>query len=243
MSSEQQAAYSMASLPADERPRERLHRLGSEAMSTAELIAIVLGSGMKGCSVLQLANQVVSRFGSLPALAEATIAELCSIKGLGKAKAVQLKAAFSLGERISRQSTRPKYRIENPLHVYNLVKDELANEKKEWFVVILLDVKGFVITQEVVAIGTLSETLVHPREVFYPAIRHCAASMILVHNHPSGDPSPSKEDYAITDTLVKVGALMSIPVRDHIIVGKERYVSFKQEGFSFTPSEPFSAHF
>jgi len=236
MSDEKQAQYSMAALPADERPRERLHRLGSEAMSTAELIAIVLGSGMKGCSVLQLANQVVSHFGSLSALAEATVAELCLIKGLGKAKAIQLKAAFSLGGRLSKQSFTQKYRIESPLHAYNLVKDELANEKKEWFVVILLDVKGFVIAQEVVAIGTLSETLVHPREVFYPAIRHCASSVILIHNHPSGDPKPSKEDYTITEILVKVGSLMSIPVRDHIIIGKERYISLKQEGFSFVSS-------
>lgn len=238
MSSEPKTSYCMASLPADERPRERLDRLGPEAMSTAELVAIVLGSGMKGCSVLQLASQILAHFGSLPALAEATIAELSSIKGLGKAKAIQLKAAFSLGARMSQLSVLPKYRIETPLHVYNLVKDQLANEKKERFIVVLLDVKGVVIAQEVVAIGTLSETLVHPREVFYPAIRHCASSMILVHNHPSGNPDPSKEDYAITEVLLKVASLMSIPIQDHIIVGKEGYISLKQKGFSFTPSIP-----
>lgn len=225
--------YSILNLPEEERPRERLHRHGPEAMSSAELIAIVLGSGMKGKPVLQLAHELVGKFGSLKNLAEATVSELCQVKGLGMAKAVQLKAVFSLGTRLSKQEISPRYRIESPIHAYNLVKDEMEKEKRELFVVILLDTKGFVIIHQVVSIGTLSQTLIHPREVFYPAIRHNAASMILAHNHPSGDPTPSKEDFEVTNALIKVGQVMSIPVHDHIIIGSSKYISLKQSGFSF----------
>lgn len=217
-------------MPAEERPRERLLQHGPEAMATAELIAIILGSGMKGCSVLQLSQAIVNRFGSIQNLSEATIEELCQIKGLGQAKALQLKAAFSLGIRVSKQAPSIKYRIEHPLHAYNLVKDELEKEKRELFVVILQDIKGCVLNHQVVAIGTLSNTLVHPREVFYPAIRHSAASMILIHNHPSGDPTPSQQDFEITKKLIEVGKLMGIPVNDHIIVGEQSYVSLRQRG-------------
>lgn len=225
--------YSIWSLPQDERPRERLHRCGAEALSTSELIAIILGSGMKGRPVLQLAHEIVAHFGSAQGLSDATVSELCQIKGLGAVKAIQLKAAFSLGARLSKQVISPKYRIEHPVHAYNLVKDELATEKREFFVVILLDTKGYVIAQEVVAIGTLSETLVHPREVFYPAVRHKAASLILVHNHPSGDPTPSGEDHEVTEQLINAGSMMSIPVHDHLIIGASSYCSMRQRGFRF----------
>lgn len=226
-------AYSIWSLPEQERPRERLHRLGAETLSTTELIAILLGSGTQGQPVLQLAHAILARFGSIQAISEATIAELCQIKGLGNAKAVQLKAAFNLGVRLSKQVLSPKYRIEHPVHAYNLVKDALANEKREIFIVLLLDTKGCVITQEIVSIGTLSETLIHPREVFYPAVRHKAASLILVHNHPSGDPTPSKEDYEITRVLVNAGNMMSMAVQDHLIIGASSYISLRQHGFDF----------
>lgn len=225
--------YSIKDLPVDERPRERLNRCGAEALSTAELIAIILSSGIKGKPVLQLAHDIVHQFGSAQGLADATLSELCAIKGLGTAKAIQLKAAFSLGTRLSKHIFSPKYRIKHPVHAYNLVKDELAHQKREFFVVILLDTKGFVITQEVVTIGTLSETLIHPREVFYPAIRHKAASMILVHNHPSGDPSPSEEDHEVTQQLIDASALLSIPIQDHLIIGATSYCSLRQHGFPF----------
>lgn len=232
-SSTQIPSYSIWSLPEQERPRERLHRFGAETLSTTELIAILLGSGTRGQPVLQLAHEILARFGSIQALSEATIAELCQIKGLGNAKAVQLKAAFNLGVRLSKQVLSPKYRIEHPVHAYNLVKEALASEKREIFVVLLLDTKGCVIAQEIVSIGTLSETLIHPREVFYPAIRHKAASLILVHNHPSGDPTPSKEDYEITRVLVNAGSMMSIQVQDHLIIGTASYISLRQQGYDF----------
>ncbi len=233
MTDQEAPSYSVLDFPAEERPRERLQRFGAESMSTAELIAIILGSGSKGSPVLQLAHELVARFGGLQGLAEATIAELCDIKGLGLAKAVQLKAAFSLGSRLASQPRGCRYRIENPIHAYHLVKEELASEKREVFMTILLDTKGYVINHQVVAIGTHSQTLVHPREVFYPAVRHKAASLILIHNHPSGDPSPSEEDIEVTKNLSKVGLLMSIPVRDHLILGHNQFISFRQKGFAF----------
>lgn len=226
--------YSIQELPEEERPRERLIRFGPESLSTSELIAVILGSGTKTVPVLQLAQEIVIRFRTLSQLSEATIAELCQVKGVGLAKAIQLKAAFNLGLRVGKQAPGPKYRIENPSHAYHLVKDELERETRELFVIILQDVKGYVICHEVVSIGSLSNAIVHPREVLYPAIRHKAASLILVHNHPSGDPTPSVEDYEITQILVKAGHLLSIPVNDHLIIGDRRFISLRQEGFCFS---------
>ena len=208
--------YCIQQLPEEERPRERLIRSGAESLSTAELIAIILGSGSKSKPILQLAHEVVSRFNGLRQLAEATLTELLEIKGIGLAKAIQLKAAFNLGMRASKQVVTPKYRIEHPLHAYYLLKEELENEKRELFVVILQDVKGYVICHEVVSIGTLSQTLVHPREVFYPAIRHKAASLIVAHNHPSGDPTPSLEYLALTKVLIETGGLKPITLQRHL---------------------------
>jgi DNA repair protein RadC len=225
--------YSIFHLPEEDRPRERLIRYGSESLATAELIAIILGSGTKAAPILKLAQELVARFGNLRKLAEATISELCEIKGIGPVKAIQLKAAFSLGMRASKQSISPKYKIEHPLHAYHLIKDELESEKKEIFVVILQDVKGFVICHEIVSIGSLSQTLVHPREVFYPAIRHKAASLILAHNHPSGDATPSPQDYELTKTLVEASRLIYIPIYDHLIIGYQQYTSLRQKGFIF----------
>jgi DNA repair protein RadC len=225
--------YSIQHLPEEERPRERLMRTGAESLSTPELIAIILGSGSKTNPVLQLAHEVVGRFGGLRDLAEATFAELLEIKGIGITKAIQLKAALNLGMRVSKQAIAPKYRIEHPSHAYYLIKEELEYEKRELFVVILQDAKGYVICHEVVSIGSLSQTLVHPREVFYPAIRHKASSLIVAHNHPSGDPTPSSQDYELTTLLVEAGRLMSIPLHDHLIIGRQCYFSLRQQGFSF----------
>jgi DNA repair protein RadC len=225
--------YSLQQIPIDERPRERLKRQGPEALTTAELVAILLGSGIQGKSVLMLAQELVNRFGSLRALSEATIAELREVKGLGEAKAIQLKAAFSLGAKAASQINPPKFKISNPVHAYNLLKEELECEKREIFICILQDAKGYVISHEVVSIGSLTESMVHPREVFYPAIRHKAASIILAHNHPSGDPTPSESDYQTTKALVNASHLISIPIHDHIIIGLGRYVSLRQLGVAF----------
>lgn len=225
--------YSIHSLPVDERPRERLYNRGAEALSNSELLAIILGSGMRGKSVIQLSQELLSKFGGLEQLAEATIEELCEVKGLGRAKAIQLRALVSLAGRLSQKTQSVKMKIDHPQSAYNLVRDELESQKKEVFSVVLMDVKGFVINRQVVSIGTLSHSLIHPREVFYPAVRHKAASILLAHNHPSGDPTPSKEDIQVTEKLIEVGKMMGIPVRDHIIVVRDRFTSLRQEGLVF----------
>jgi len=220
----------MQSIPLDERPRERLLKHGPEALSTAELVAVILGSGMKEKPVLQLAQDVVAHFGSMEKLVDATIEELCQIKGLGRAKAIQLRAAFALGIRAANTADQIREKLHNPMHVYRLVKEMFQREKKERFVVLLQDVKGCLVHMHTITIGTLSHNLVHPREVFYPAIRHTAASIILSHNHPSGDPTPSADDIATTIQLVAAGKTMGIPVRDHLIVGDGAFISLRQEG-------------
>lgn len=225
--------YSIQQLPEMERPREKLARFGSESLSTVELIAVILGSGTKENPVLQLAQQLLMHFGGLKKLSEATVEEICQIKGIGQAKAIQLKAVFGIGAKISQQSIPAKYRIENPVHVFHLLKDEIGNNDQEMFFVILLDTKGFVICHQVVFIGTLTNVLVHPREVFYPAIRHKAASIILAHNHPSGDCTPSPEDIEITKTLIEGGKLIDIQLKDHVIISESSYVSLRQHGIAF----------
>jgi DNA repair protein RadC len=231
--SENHNNYTIKHLPLGERPRERFIRHGEEAMTTAELIAIILSNGIKGKTVLQLSHELLSHFGSLERLSGASIEELCQIKGLGLAKAVQIKAAFSLGLRSVRNAELPKYQIKTPLHAYNLLKDDLVHKKREHFVIVLLDAKGFLIRTEVISIGTLTNTLVHPREVFHPAVRHNAASIILVHNHPSGDPTPSHNDYSMTEQLVASSKVMGISVNDHLIIGKDGYVSLREKGVVF----------
>lgn len=227
------SCYTIHHLPEEERPRERLMRHGVESVSTTELLAILLGSGIKGRHVLQLAAELVSHFGSLKQLSEATVEELCQIKGLGQAKAIQLKASFALGVRLSQVSSIVKYKVDTPVSAYNLIKESLETEKSEHFITILLDTKGYVIKYETVSIGTLSNTLIHPREVFYPAIRHKAASIILAHNHPSGDPTPSRQDFEVTKKLTEVGELIGIKVNDHIVIGQGSYISMRQQGFEF----------
>jgi DNA repair protein RadC len=203
-------------------------RYGAESLSAAELIAILLGSGSKTTPVLQLSQEILANFGSLEKLADATVEELCQVKGIGPAKAIQLRAAFNLGVRMSQQVLSPRFKIEHPVHAYNLVKEQLQVEKRELFVIILLDNRGSLIGQHTVAIGTLTFAPVHPREVFYPAIRHKAASIILAHNHPSGDLTPSKQDIELTKQLVEAGKLVGIPVNDHVIVSNQGYLSLRQ---------------
>lgn len=229
-----QEGYSIRQLPESERPRERLGRHGPDALSSAELVAIILGSGTKGRSVLQLSQELIAHFGSLERLAQATAAELRQIKGLGQAKSIQLMAVFGIANRVNQHKSPARMRVESPHQAYQLVKKELENEKRELFVVILQDIRRQVIRHEVVAVGTLSNILVHPREVFYPAIRHKATSMILVHNHPSGDPTPSPQDRHLTTVLVEAGKLIGISVTDHLIIGRDCFLSLRQEGMAFS---------
>ncbi len=219
--------YRVSDLPEEERPRERLLLYGEESLSASELVAIILGSGTRGRSVVQLAKELLATFGSLERLADASIEELCCFKGLGRAKAIQLKAAVSLGKRVSRGSTVLRPAVRTAQQAYALLRNRLEGEGQERVIVLLLDTKSCLIAQEMISLGTVAQVLVHPREVFHPAIRHQAASLILAHNHPSGDPTPSPEDKLLTRQLLAASRVMSIPLNDHLIIGKGTYVSLR----------------
>jgi DNA repair protein RadC len=219
----------LSKLPAQERPRERLVKLGPDALSLTELLAILLTTGTKDKSVLELAHEMVVRFRSPQALLEASIAELMEVKGIGPAKAIQLKAAFGIALKII-----PKpFIATDPIHAkeaYELVRHDLAGQKQEMLMVVLKDVKGRLIALKKVSIGTLSDVLVHPREVFFPAVRHKASSLILAHNHPSGDPTPSKADLELTKHLIRSSQVMGIHLDDHLIIGSGSFVSLRESG-------------
>jgi DNA repair protein RadC len=225
--------YSVLDLPKHERPRERLQRYGEETLASAELIAILLGSGTRTMPVLQLGQALLSHFGSLQKLAAASIEELCEVKGVGQAKALQLKAAFTLGARARSNDTPPKIKVEHPSQAYHYIREKLECKEQEHFAAIFLDARGNVITDEIISVGTVSEVLVHPREVFHPAIRHRASGMIVVHNHPSGELAPSNADIELTRDLIKTGELIGIPVQDHLIVTAQGYYSFRQHRLVF----------
>ncbi len=218
------------SLPSEERPRERLEREGIEALSIAELLAIVLGSGTQGKSVLDLSQELLEHFGGLEKLLDASIIELMQIKGIGKTKAILLKAVFGIAIKCRKPFSTQKYFIASAKEAYDLAQGEIAHIPKEVLLVILRDVRGNLIHYEQVAVGTLSQVLVHPREVFYPAVRYKAHSLIIAHNHPSGDPKPSQADFALTRALAQAGQVMNIGLDDHLIVCRDRYVSLRELG-------------
>ena len=220
---------SLQSTPVQERPRERLLQHGVNALSLAELLAILLTTGTKGKSVLELAHEIVSHFGGLEGLLDASLEEIMEIKGIGKAKAIQLKAAFGIAIKSTQAVLSPLEKV-GAKQAYELIKHDLSHEKQEILMVILKDVKGRLISYEKVSIGTLSEVLIHPREVFYPAVRHKASSLILAHNHPSGDPTPSRADLELTHRLLCSSKIMGIGLDDHIIVGKGAFISLKELG-------------
>lgn len=227
-------AFAMKNMPEHERPRERLATQGPEGLLDAELLAILLGSGMKGKSVLQLSQEILMHAGSLETLAQASLEELQTIQGVGPAKALQLIALFALARRIA---SAPLESLREPItdatQAYNLVKPQLEQQTRELFVVLLQDVRKRLICTELIAIGSLTQVIVHPREVFYPAIRHKASSLIVAHNHPSGDPTPSPQDKHLTQTLIKTGQLLGIPLTDHLIIGHGRFVSLCDAGVNF----------
>jgi DNA repair protein RadC len=205
-------------------------RMGSDSLSNAELLAILLRTGSSGQSVIGLAEHLLARFGGLRSLMEADIQELVAIPGMGPAKAVQLQAAIEVGRRIARLSREPAATIRSPQDVADLLMDRLRFEKKEHFIVIHLDTKNQVIGEEVASIGSLDSSIVHPREIFKSALKKSSASIICVHNHPSGDPTPSREDILVTKRLFEVGQLMGIEVLDHVIIGEHRFTSLKEKG-------------
>ncbi len=211
-------------MPRAKKPRERLRERGAEGLRDAELLALLLGSGYKGKNVLQVAGRIISEY-SLKGLAAMPPDKLRKIKGIGPARACSIKAALELGKRLSGEEEP----IISPKHVADIVVD-ISRSKKENFVVLYLDVRNQLIHREMVSTGTLNANLVHPREVFQPAIVKCGASLILTHNHPSGDTTPSDADIALTKRLIKAGKIMGIEILDHVIVARRSYLSMKDEG-------------
>lgn len=217
-------------MPEDMRPRERMLKLGPEALTTVELLAILLRTGTKSVSALDLATHLLARAEGILGLTECSVEELCCVKGIGPAKVAQLKAAVELGRRLSSEMPGPKHTIKSPSDVHNLLKERMRYYDREHFKVIFLNTKHQVMGVETVSVGSLDASLVHPRELFKNSIKRSAAALILAHNHPSGDPSPSSEDITITRRLVEAGKIIGIQILDHIIIGDSGYVSLKEHG-------------
>ena len=224
-------SFTVRDLPKPERPRERLQKLGPEALSSQELLALVIGRGIPKKSVMIIAQELLARFRNVKAISQATLEELSQIKGIGLAKAAQIKACFELGKR---EDLEPPdlvpFDIKNPEAVVKAIRVSLQDKAKEHFKLILLNSRNRVIAISTISIGTLTTSLVHPREVFKEAIMHSAASVVLAHNHPSGDPDPSEDDLKITKKLVESGKILGIEVIDHIIIGKIDHYSFREKG-------------
>ncbi|MES2344585.1 MAG: DNA repair protein RadC [Chlamydiota bacterium] len=222
---------SLCNLPQDERPRERLLHFGIEALSLSELLAIVLGTGTKGKNVLQLADELLMRFQGLNGLLEASVEELSEIKGIGKTKAILLQAVFGIALKSRKINMNGKIFIKTSQAAFDLASGELSHQKQEMLLVILRNVKRQLIHYETVSVGTLSEVLIHPREVFYPAIRHKAHDVIIAHNHPSGDPTPSKADIELTRLLAQSSYILGIGLADHLVVGARSFASMRDLGY------------
>ena len=212
-------------LPKVERPREKLMQYGPEKLSNSELLAILLRSGKKGKNVIELANKILKRF-SKDELPNLTFNDLKDYSGLGPAKACEIIACFELGKRLLKDKKAEIYL--KPKEVWEELKD-LRDHKKEHFVIFYLDSRNQEIKREIISVGSLNANLVHPREVFEPAVRHLAAQIILAHNHPSGDPEPSEDDLEITKRLTESGKILGIEVVDHIIITKTGFLSFKEK--------------
>ena len=217
-------------LPEEERPRERLVRNGPESLSNAELLAIILRTGSRAENVVSMSSRILSEY-SIKQLSLANIKRLMQIHGIGEAKASQISAVFELARRLEIFVEEPKRKVRSPKDVYTLMYPKMREQKKERFITLYLDTKNQILKEETVSIGSLNASIVHPREVFKSALLESSASVIMIHNHPSGDPSPSREDILVTEKLVEGGKLLGIDVLDHIIIGDGKYVSLKDEGF------------
>jgi DNA repair protein RadC len=230
------ARYRIKEWPAGDRPRERLRTAGADALSARELIAILIGSGTEGHSAVDVAGALLGATnGSLRRLAALPHPELQRTAGVGPATAARLVAALELGRRLAREGPLDRGRVRGPRDIYELCAPAMRDLQQEEFRVLLLNTQHAVTQEVVVTRGILDASVVHPREVFRTAIAESAAALLLVHNHPSGDPTPSPEDRQVTQQLVAAGTLLGIPVLDHIIIGDARYVSFVEAGLLGAP--------
>ena len=222
-------------LPQGERPRERLKEYGAKHLSNTELVAILLRTGLQGENVLSLSSKVLMQFGGLAGLGRSTIGELCAVRGLSEAKACQILAALELGRRSVSQSPEERVAINSPQDVANLLMGEMSLLEQEHLRVLLLNTKNEVMKIQEIYVGNVNSSVVRPAEVIRPAVRENAPSIIVVHNHPSGDPTPSQEDVSITKDLVAAGKLLGVELLDHVIIGSQnRFVSLNEKGLGFS---------
>ena len=233
-------SFRIKDLPRNERPRERLAEQGAESLKNSELIAILLRTGLRGASAIQVAEQLLTAFGTLDNLARASWQDLCRIKGIGRDKAIALKSAFTLASRMAAELHRELPVLDTPESIAGLLREENRLYEVENFQVVLLNTRRRLIRVEQISQGTLDTILVHPREVFRSAISANAAAVVLAHNHPSGDPTPSEADIKVTRDLIRGGQLLKIDVLDHIILGRattERprdFLSLRELGHFYT---------
>ena len=213
-------------IPKNERPRERLIKYGVENLSNEELLSIIIKTDTKDYSVKAISQILLNEIKDIKNLKDITLNKLTNIKGIGKVKAIELLASIELGKRVFEEEKKTQIKLNNSSLIYEYFKDKLKNEKQENFYAIYLDSKSNLISYKLLFKGTLNSSCVHPREIFKYAHLEIAYSIIVIHNHPSGDPTPSKEDEKTTKSLIEIGKLMSIPVVDHIIFGKNKYFSF-----------------
>lgn len=221
-------------MPVDERPRERLMRVGERALANAELLAVTMRTGNPGENVVRLAERLLAHFNGLPGMARASLSELQQVKGIGPAKAAEIKAALELGRRLLAAAPEERPRVTSPADAANLLMSEMMFLEQEHLRLILLDTRNHVLSTPTVYQGSLNASVVRIGEIFRHALKDNAAALIVAHNHPSGDPSPSPEDVHVTRQLVEAGDLLDISVLDHIIIGQQRYISLKERGLGFS---------
>lgn len=220
----------MKAIAPHDRPREKFARLGAAALGDNELVAIVLGQGQARASVLDLANTLLTAVGGTEGLARARLEDLVQVAGIGSARAAQVLAAVELGRRVVTRGSRKRLQMASPRAVAEFLMVQYGNGPVEQFGIMLLDTKHRVLRTTVLSVGTLDASIVHPREIFREATAGGAAALVLFHNHPSGDPEPSREDRRLTERVIAAGVLMGIDVLDHIILGDARYFSFREKG-------------
>lgn len=220
--------YMIKEIPKQERPRERFIKFGSTSLSNQELIAIILRTGYKKESVLSLSRKLLNEYHSLKELSQASINELTKLKGIGISKAIELKTVFEISRRLQQETFKDNIKLSNPESIYLLLKDSLEMKTQEHLIAIYLNTKGELIKKKTLFIGSLNSSLIHPREIFKYAVTYSAASIVLVHNHPSGDPTPSSHDIDVTKIIEENAKMMDISLMDHIIIGRDKYYSFKE---------------
>jgi DNA repair protein RadC len=214
-------------IPKENRPRERFVKSGASSLSDAELLAVILQKGSKEENVIDMSNRLISKYG-LDKLSDLSLNELQEIKGIGPAKAMQIKALFEFNKRHNLAKNNSRH-IKSAKDIFNLFSERLKDEKQEKFIILMLNSKNWIIAEELISIGSLDSTLLHPREIFKPAIKNSASKIVLIHNHPSGDVTPSESDRKLTDKLLEIGEMLDINVVDHVIVGAEKWWSWREE--------------